>query len=141
MTIPDSARAVLESDALAHFTTIGADGSPYVTLAWVGLEDDHIVIATLGDQKKLANVRRDPRVSLSLVTGKRNDFGLDEYLVVYGTAEITEGGAPELLQELAHTYLGPGVKFPPMPDPPPGYVTRITIDRIAGVGPWAEGRP
>lgn len=141
MTIPDSARAVLESDALAHFTTIGPDGSPYVTLAWVGLKDDRIVIATLGDQKKLANVRRDARVSLSLVTGKRNDFGLDEYLVVYGTAEVTEGGAPELLQDLAHTYLGPGVKFPPMPNPPPGYVTRITVDRIAGVGPWAEGHP
>jgi PPOX class probable F420-dependent enzyme len=139
MTIPDSARAVLESDALAHFTTLGENGSPHVTLAWVGLKDDRIVIATLGDQKKLANVRRDPRVSLSLVTGKRNDFGLDEYLVVYGTAEVTEGGAPELLQELAHTYIGPGVKFPPMPDPPPGYVTRITVDRIAGIGPWANG--
>lgn len=140
MTIPASARAVLESEALAHFTTLDKDGSQYVTLAWVGIKDDRIVIATLGDQKKLANVRRDPRVSLSLVTGKRNDLGLDEYLVVYGTAEVTEGGAPELLQELAHTYLGPGVKFPPMPDPPPGYVTRITVDRIAGVGPWVEGR-
>jgi PPOX class probable F420-dependent enzyme len=139
--IPDSARKVLESDALAHFTTIGKDGSPYVTLAWVGLDGDEIVIATLADQKKLANIRRDPRVSLSLVTGKRNDFGLDEYLVVYGTAKVTEGGAPELLQELAHTYLGPDVKFPPMPNPPPGYVTRITVNRIAGVGPWAEGRP
>lgn len=140
MTIPDSARAVLGSDALAHYTTLDKDGSQYVTLAWVGLEHDRIVIATLGDQKKLANVRRDPRVSLSLVTGKRNDFGLDEYLVVYGSAEVTEGGAPELLQELALTYLGPGVKFPPMPDPPPGYVTRITVDRIAGVGPWTESR-
>ena len=87
-----------------------------MTLAWVGLEDDRIVIATLGDQKKLANVRRDPRVSLSFVTGERNDFGLDEYLVIYGTAEVSEGGAPELLQELAYTYLGPGVKFPPMPN-------------------------
>ena len=137
MTIPDSARAVLGSDALAHFTTLNKDGSQYVTLAWVGIKDDRIVIATLGDQKKLANVRRDPRVSLSMVTGERNDFGLDEYLVVYGTAEVTEGGAPELLQELAYTYLGPDVKFPPMPDPPPGYVLRTTPTRVLGVGPWA----
>lgn len=137
--IPAAAKEVLESDALAHFTTLDEDGAPYVTLAWVGIEDDRIVIATLGDQKKLANVRRDPRVSLSLVTGRRNDFGLDEYLKINGTAEVTEGGAPELLQKLAYTYLGPDVKFPPMPDPPPGYVTRITVERIGGVGPWAGG--
>ena len=64
-------------------------------------------------------------------------MGLDEYLVVHGTARITEGGAPELLQRLAEVYLGPGVKFPPMPDPPPGFITRIAVDRVAGVGPWA----
>ena len=137
--IPESAAEVLRSNALAHFTTLDPDGTPYVTLAWAGLDGDEIVIATLPDQRKLKNVRRDPRVVLSFATGGRNDFGLDEYLVVYGTGRVTEGGAPELLQELAYTYIGPDVKFPPMPDPPPGYVTRITVDRIAGVGPWAEG--
>ncbi|MGD0239464.1 MAG: hypothetical protein ABSB59_03940 [Streptosporangiaceae bacterium] len=60
------------------------------------------------------------------------------HLVIYGTARITEGGAPELLQELARTYLGPDVKFPPMDNPPPGYITHISVDRIAGVGPWAS---
>lgn len=135
--ITDAARQVIESNALAHVTTLDADGTPYVTLAWVGLEDDKIVIGTLGDQRKLRNLRRDPRVVLSLVTGNRNDVGLDEYLVVYGRAEVTEGGAPELLQRLAYTYLGPEVKFPPMPDPPPGYVTRITVERVGGIGPWA----
>ena len=63
--------------------------------------------------------------------------GLKEYLVVYGRARVTEGGAPELLQRLAHVYLGSDVVFPPMPDPPPGYVTRIAVERIGGVGPWA----
>ena len=42
-------------------------------------------------------------------------MGLTEYLVVYGTARITAGSAAELLQELAYTYLGPGVRFPPIP--------------------------
>jgi len=135
--IPSSAREVLESAALAHVATIDAGGSPYVTLAWVGVDGEHIVMATLFDQRKLKNLRRDPRVTISLETTKVNDWGLHEYLVVYGHAEIVEGGAPELLQELAHTYLGPDVVFPAMPDPPPGYVTRVTVDRMAGVGPWA----
>ncbi|MBW3595358.1 MAG: pyridoxamine 5'-phosphate oxidase family protein, partial [Actinobacteria bacterium] len=82
--IPDSARAVLESDAIAHFTTLDEDGTPHVTLAWVGVDGDEVVIATLADQRKLKNIRRDPRAVLSLVTGRRNDFGLDEYLVVHG---------------------------------------------------------
>ena len=102
----------------------------------MGLEDEELVIATLGDQRKLQNIRRDPRVVISFVTGERNDFGLDEYLVVYGRARVTEGGAPELLQRLAHTYLGPDVRFPPMPNPHPGFVTRISVERIAGNGPW-----
>jgi len=48
-----------------------------------------------------------------------------------------DGGAAELLQELARTYLGPGVRFPAMDNPPPGYIPHVAVDRIAGVGPWA----
>jgi hypothetical protein len=60
------------------------------------------------------------------------------YVVLYGRGRITDGGAPELLQRLARVYVGPDVLFPPMPDPPPGFVTRITVDRVAGLGPWGD---
>jgi PPOX class probable F420-dependent enzyme len=136
--LPPSARALLESDAVAHVITIDEDGAPQVTLAWVGLEDDDIVLATLPEQRKLRNLRRDPRVALSIQSTTRNEWGLLEYLVVHGTARVTEGGAPETLQRLAHTYLGPDVVFPAMPDPPPGFITRITPERIGGVGPWSS---
>ena len=134
----DEARAALASGHLAHLVTLNPDGSPQVTIVWVGLEGDEIVSGHLGRRQKLANVRRDPRVVLSLVTGGRDPSGLDEYLVVHGTARITEGGAPELLQRLAEVYIGPGVRFPPMEDPPPGYVLHITPTRVGGVGPWAR---
>lgn len=135
--IPASARDVLGSGALAHVATIDRDGAPHVTIAWVGVDGDEVVMATLFEQRKLRNLRRDPRVTISLETSKRNDWGLHEYLVIYGRASVTEGGAAELLQRLAHIYLGPEVTFPAMPDPPPGFVTRISVDRVAGVGPWA----
>jgi PPOX class probable F420-dependent enzyme len=131
-----SARALLESDAVAHIVTLNADGSPQVTAAWVGLDGDEIVIATLSDQRKLRNLRRDPRIALSIPSTNTNEWGLLEYLVVYGTAHVTEGDAPEMLQTLAHAYLGPDVVFPAMPDPPAGFVTRITPERLGGVGPW-----
>lgn len=136
--LPESARAVLESNALGHLVTLGPDGSPQVTIVWVGLDGDEIVSGHLAAHQKVRNIRNDGRVVLSVETPKINEMGLQEYLVVYGTARITEGGAPELLQRLAHTYLGPDVKFPPMDNPPPGFVTRIAVDRVAGVGPWVQ---
>jgi PPOX class probable F420-dependent enzyme len=135
--ISDAARELVESDALAHLVTIGADGSPQVSIVWVGLDGDDIVFASLGPRRKLDNIARDPRVSLSMEGTATNAMGLREYLVVHGTARIVEGGGPELLQRLAQTYLGPGVKFPPMDDPPPGVVVRIAAERLGGVGPWA----
>ncbi len=135
--LPPEARELLESAALAHLVTLNGDGSPQVTCVWVGLDGDEIVSGHLRLQQKLRNVARDPRVTLSLEGTRTNDFGLREYLVVHGRARIEEGGAPELLQRLAHTYIGPGTKFPPMPDPPPGYVLRTTVERLGGLGPWA----
>lgn len=137
MTLPDDARELLESDALAHLVTVNADGSPQVTCIWVGLDGDQIVSGHLFEQQKLRNVRRDPRVVLSIEGSVVRPPGLKEYLVVYGTAEVVEGGAPELLQRLAHVYLGPDVTFPPMENPPPGNIMRITVDRLGGVGPWS----
>ena len=136
MEIPAEARAVLESDALAHLVTLNSDGSPQVTCIWVGLDGDEIVSGHLLPQQKLRNVERDPRVAISIETDVTNAMGLREYLVVHGRARIEEGGAPELLQQLAYTYLGEGVKFPPMPDPPPGMIMRTTVERLGGVGPW-----
>jgi PPOX class probable F420-dependent enzyme len=131
------ARAVIESAALGHLVTINEDGSPQVTVIWVGLDGDELVSAHLdAGQKKLANMRRDPRVVISFEAEGGNPVGMRNYLVVHGRARITEGGAPELLHALAQRYVGPGTPFPPMPDPPPGFVTHIAVTRVGGMGPW-----
>jgi PPOX class probable F420-dependent enzyme len=139
MELTAAARRLLASPALAHLVTLNPDGSPQVAVMWVDLDGDEIVAAHLNpDQQKLRNIRRDPRVALSIQSEDRNDRGLQEYLVIRGTARITRGGAPELLQRLAHVYLGPDVKFPPMDDPPAGEVTHVTIERVGGLGNWTE---
>jgi len=135
-----AALELLASDAVASVATLDTDGSPHLSCAWVGIEDGEIVFGTLNDQRKLANLRRDPRIALTLQSDHINEWGLREYLVVNGTARITEGGAAELLQRLAWTYLGPEVVFPAMPDPPPGFVTRVRVERVSGIGPWRKGR-
>jgi PPOX class probable F420-dependent enzyme len=136
--IPDTARAVLEGPALAHLVTLEADGRPQVSIVWIGVDGDELIAAHLPEHRKVRNIRRDPRVALSVEAGTRNELGLDEYVVIHGSARVTEGGAPEALQQLARVYLGPDVKFPPMDEPPPGYITHITVERVGGVGPWAR---
>ena len=136
----DSVRTLIESGPLAHLVTLNPDGSPQVTIVWIGIEGDEIVSGHLFRHRKVENILRDPRVGLSLEAPGANAIGMRNYAVVYGQARITEGGAPELLQRLAYTYVGPGVTFPPTPEPPPGYITRIRVERITGQGPWADER-
>jgi PPOX class probable F420-dependent enzyme len=140
MKIPVELRDLIEAGTPAHLVTLNPDGSPQVTVVWIGLEGEEIVAGHLPRNRKVRNIEKDGRVAISLEAGTKSAMGLTEYAVIYGHARITEGGAAALLQRLAYVYMGPGVKFPPMDDPPPGYVTRVTVDRIEGVGPWT-GRP
>ncbi len=139
MSLNAAARDLIRSGALGHLVTVNADGSPQVSVVWVAVEGDELVTAHLDQgQQKVRNIRRDPRVVLSFEAGTANDVGMRHYLVVHGRARITEGGAPELLHELAQVYVGPGTTFPPFPDPPPGVLTRITVERVGGHGPWFD---
>jgi len=138
--IHPAVRALIEAGPPAHFVTLNPDGSPQVTIVWIGLEGDEIVAAHLPRNQKVRNISRDQRVAISIETDTKSAMGFTEYAVIYGKARLQQGGAPQLLQRLAHVYLGTEVDFPPMPNPPPGYVTRITVERIDGVGPWT-GRP
>jgi PPOX class probable F420-dependent enzyme len=139
MTLSDSAKEFIREGRLGHLVTMSPSGAPQVTCVWVAVEGDDLLTAHLNPrQRKLENVRRDPRVAVSFEGTTIHPPGLREYLVVHGRATIEEGGAPELLQELARVHLGPDVRFPPMDDPPPGVRMRIAPERVSGVGPWSE---
>jgi PPOX class probable F420-dependent enzyme len=137
MKIPESVRELLPKAPLAHLTTLNSDGGPQVTVVWVGIENEEFVIGHMAEHKKVRNVRRDARVALSLLGDKTNTKGLREYVVIYGNARVTEGGAVDLLQRLARIYLGPNAEYPPAAmRNTPGYITRITPTRFTGIGPW-----
>jgi PPOX class probable F420-dependent enzyme len=137
MDIPNEIRSLIATGPLAHLTTLNTDGSPQVSVVWVDIEGDEFVSAHMGAWQKVKNVQRDSRVALSLLGTGKNPMGLQEYLVVYGDARITEGGAAVLLQRLAKVYLGPNIEFPPEPmRDRPGYITRIKPRRFGGIGPW-----
>jgi PPOX class probable F420-dependent enzyme len=138
-TILASVREFLATGPLAHVVTLDPDGTPHVTLAWAGFNGDDIVMANFFNptQRKLQNLRRDPRVVLSFQAKQHTGEGLHPYLVIEGRARITEGGALEVMDHLAEAYLGPGEKYP-MRDVPAGLVIHVAVDRIYGQGPWRK---
>jgi PPOX class probable F420-dependent enzyme len=136
MELDDSARAMIGSGADATLVTINPDGSPQVSLVWVALQStpdgDELVSAHLSEYQKTRNIRRDPRVAVTIVS-KDHPGQQTPYLSITGTARIVEGGAPELLTVLAEAMLGSSEHFPP-PNSPPGLLTRIHIDKVGGFG-------
>lgn len=135
-SLPDELRALIEMGPLAHLSTINRDGSPQVTVIWIGLDRDDIVSAHMALSQKVRNVQRDPRVVLSFDAPPKPGAFLAEHAVVHATATVDEGGAWDVLNRLAKVYVGPDFGFP-APKSTGGYILRYSVRRIGGVGPWA----
>jgi PPOX class probable F420-dependent enzyme len=136
MKLNEAARELIGNGADATLVTLNPDGSPQVSVVWMALrstpDGDELVTGHLKEHKKVRNVRRDPRVAVTIVNPGDVGKSLRSYLSIDGIARIEEGGAPELLRELSQELLDPNV-FPPK-DAPPGYVTHIHIDKVGGMG-------
>ena len=136
-SIPESVRDFLATGPLGHVVTLDPDGTPHVTLAWVGADGDELIWATFFDQHKLDSLRRDPRITISLQANEYSGQGLHPYLAAEGTARISTGGALEVMDHLAHAYIGPGARFPQR-DFPDGFVIHVEVASLYGVGPWMD---
>ena len=133
--LPGELRDLVESGPMAHLSTINADGSPQVTVIWVGLDGDDLVSGHMSWNAKLRNIERDPRVVLSFDAPRVAGAFLNEYAVLRARAAIEPGDAAwDLLNRLAKVYVAPEAEFPAPKGP--GYLVRYTVERIGGVGPW-----
>jgi PPOX class probable F420-dependent enzyme len=64
--LPDSVRALLAAPNYVHLSTLRADGSPRNHVVWVGLDGDHVLVCTSERTWKARDMRRDPRVAMSV---------------------------------------------------------------------------
>jgi PPOX class probable F420-dependent enzyme len=133
--ISQAVRDLLATGPFAHLITTRSNGQPHVQLSWAGLDGDELVFATFFDPKRVARVRRNPWVTASFQAKAYEGPGLYPYVVISGTARVTEGGALEVMDRLSEVYIGPGAKYP-YRDGPPGWVFRMEIEQIYGQGPW-----
>jgi PPOX class probable F420-dependent enzyme len=135
--LPSGLRELIEAGPLAHLSTINADGSPQVSVIWIGLDGDEIISGHMGRYLKVRNVERDPRVVLSFEAPRDREAFLNPYVVLRARATVERGvEAWDLLNSLAKVYLSPPAEFPAPRGS--GYVLRYSVEQIGGVGPWAS---
>jgi PPOX class probable F420-dependent enzyme len=134
--LPRELRDLIESGPMAHLSTINADGSPQVSVIWIGLDGDDLVSAHMGRYAKLRNIERDPRVVLSFDAPRAPGVFMNPYAVLRARATVEPSDeAWNLLNRLAKVYVAPDTEFPAPKGP--GYVVRYSVERIGGVGSWA----
>jgi PPOX class probable F420-dependent enzyme len=136
IALPRELRDLIESGPLAHLATVNADGSPQVTVIWIGLDGDDVVSAHLGRYVKIRNIERDPRVVLSFTAAQDRTTVMNPYAVLHARAIVEPSDQTwDLLDRLTKVYLSPNAQFPAPKGP--GYIVRYHVERIGGVGPWA----
>ena len=100
MQLPDNVKAALDEPVFVHLATAMPDGSPQVSVIWVGREGDTVLFSTAEGRLKTENIRRDPRVALSFTT-----VG-DDYVnyVLRGRVTRFEADGWWLIDDLARKY-------------------------------------
>ena len=102
-TIPEKYRDLFNKRAFASLATLMPNGDVQVTPVWVDADNGNVIFNSARGRLKDKNVRRDPRVTLTLIDPD-NPY---RYLEVRGrVVEITEKGAAQHIDKLAKKYLG-----------------------------------
>ena len=133
--LPRELRDLIESGPMAHLSTINADGSPQVSVIWIGVDGDDLVSGHMSRRVKLRNIERDSRVVLSLDAPRTPGVFLNPYAMLRARAAVQPSDdAWDLLNSLTKVYVSPDAEFPAPKGP--GYIVRYSVQRIGGVGPW-----
>jgi PPOX class probable F420-dependent enzyme len=128
--IPESLKKMLQDKAYGHVVTFNAKGNPEVTMVWMDVEGDEVLFNTAQGRRKPDNIRRDPRVIVSVQD--RNNPQL--YAVFQGKGRVTDANADAHIDKLAKRFLGVD-KYPYRQPGEKRLVIRIAVDRISGMGP------
>jgi PPOX class probable F420-dependent enzyme len=119
-------RALIDGPNFATVATLDPDGAPQTSIVWIALDGDALVFSATEDRRKVRNLRRDPRVSIS-ISDARNPY---RHTQLRGTVTISPDPDKALPKTLSHKYLGQ--------DPPPEgseverVIVRMQVERVAG---------
>lgn len=101
--LSDDVKKLFSDANFGHLATLMPDGSPHVSIVWVDIDGDRILVNTQEGRVKPRNVRKDPRVSISIYD-QQNPY--KSATVTGRVVEITHEGAEESIHKLAKKYMG-----------------------------------
>jgi PPOX class probable F420-dependent enzyme len=130
IALPESVKKALEDKAYGHVVTFNEKGQPQVTMVWMDVDGDEALFNTAEGRKKALNLRRTPRIVVSI----QNRTDPQSYLVLHGTATIADAGADAHIDKLAKRFLGVD-KYPYRQPGEKRLMVRIKVDRIGGFAP------
>ena len=130
VSLNDTVRRLLDEPNPAVLATINADGSPQTSVVWVGREGDELVISSARGRRKDRNIRRDPRVSLSVY----DQEDPQTYVEIRGRASVTEDTGRALAVRLAEHYEGAGAgqQYLALPPEVIRVVIRVMPEHLTG---------
>lgn len=103
VSIPENYMALFSRPVFGFFTTLMPDGSPQTQPVWVDYDNGRVVVNSAVGRQKDKNIRRDPRVAITLMDPD-NPY---RYLEIRGkVTDITEAGAGDHIHKMAKKYLG-----------------------------------
>jgi PPOX class probable F420-dependent enzyme len=111
-------------------TTLRDDGSPHSTPVWVDSDGEHVLFNTAVGRAKERHLRRDPRVSVTVLPAADQQAG---YVAVTGRAELVEDGAVEHIDKLAKKYIDQDT-YPYLQPGEQRIIVRITPDKVDSMG-------
>lgn len=127
MRLTDNVRALFDGRNFAVLSTLDPGGRPQSTVVWVKRDGDELLFALPRNRRKVANLRRDPRVAVAIF----DPASPYESVQVQGTASLEEDPHGRLIDELSHKYTGG--PYPGFAGPDPDWViARITADKVTG---------
>lgn len=128
--LPESVKKVLEDKAYGHVVTFNPNGQPQLTMVWMDVDGNEALFNTAEGRKKVQNLRRDPRIMISV----QNRSEPQSYVVLNGAATLTETGADAHIDKLAKRFLGLD-KYPYRQPGEKRVIVRVKIDRLGGLSP------
>ncbi len=129
-SLSDGVRKLLESPNFAHLATVMPDGSPQVTPVWVDYDGSHVLVNTAEGRQKPRNLRRDPRVALSVVD-QGNAYA---WVAIRGrVVELTHENADEHIDRLSKKYLGRD-SYPARKAGEQRVIVKIEPEHVASMG-------
>jgi PPOX class probable F420-dependent enzyme len=126
VSLNEASRALIDGANFASIATLNPDGSPQASVVWVARDGDDLLFSTVVGRQKERNLRRDPRVSVTIFDQQQPY----SYIEVRGSVTMTPEGGRELINSLSHKYRGED--YPVEPESTVRVVIRLTPQKVTG---------